>query len=124
MNLAARYVYLDDPAKSDPAEATKLNRLTGPEVRARVLARIREPVGELESAPPGADWITRVKAAHRAHVHADFVAARGGPASDDVICVWQIDGARREGGKTIRFRLDLWLARDPTAKTLEPEPLG
>ena len=115
-----------DPAgrpRSSIVGALHIARLTGAHPRTAAVARLREPHTE-DPLPPDADWITRVRASHGSRVLPDYLSGLESPRADELICVWRIEGTRRDERKTVRFALDLWLPPGPDSKTLQANPIA
>jgi hypothetical protein len=119
-------------------------RLTGVEAREVVMARLREPVhpdrladpkagGVAASgaapvaspAPPAAavDWVTRMRENHRARPLRDYLGMVYSPSAQDVMCVWRVDGIRRQDVRTYAFTIDVWMAPTPDGKGLAADPV-
>lgn len=100
-----------------------LSRLLGSEASAPVLARLREPPPSESPLPAEADWITRVQTFNRSQVQPDYVAAVLGDSAQEFLCVWRIEGARLEQGRSVAFTMVLWLPPARDGKGLSADPL-
>ena len=119
-------------------------RLTGVEAREVVLSRLREPVhpdrllgtqgaGAAGAAAPGAiadaapakpvDWVTRMREDHRARPLPDYLGMVYSPATQEVMCVWRVEGVRRQDVRTYAFTIDVWMAPTPDGKALAADPV-
>jgi hypothetical protein len=125
-------------------------RLTGAEAREVVLARMREPIhaerpraaltgkapppqgaagappaGTAAVAPPAqpVDWVSRMRAGNRARPLPDYLGMVYSPASQDVMCVWRIEGRRHQDVRTFAYTIDVWMAPVPDSKGLAADPV-
>lgn len=100
-----------------------LTRLSGSAIRADVVKRLKEPIEVTDAPGHETEHHDHAAAAHRAHVHPDFVAAllRGTAAYDELLCVWGGDGQRTWADGSHHFELLLLLAPSASGKRLEPE---
>ncbi|MDG4552849.1 MAG: hypothetical protein P9E24_01170 [Candidatus Competibacter sp.] len=100
-----------------------LTRLSGSAIRADVVKRLQEPIEVTDAPGHETEHHDHAAAAHRAHVHPDFVAAllRGTAAYDELLCVWGGDGQRTWADGSRHFELLLLLAPSASGKRLEPE---
>jgi hypothetical protein len=119
-------------------------RLTGVEARDVVLARLREPphpdrlvdprvaggpapgaAPDARPTPPPApvDWVTRMRENNRARPLPDYLGMVYSPSAQDVMCVWRVEGIRRQDVRTFAFTIDVWMAPKPDGKGLAADPV-
>lgn len=118
-----------DTAGGSPAQALaygglQLTRLAGSEASAFVITRLREPHATEAPLPPKADWITRVRAFNRSHPAPEFVAGLLTESAHALICVWRIEGTRRDQARSVPFTMVLWLIPARDGKGLRPDPVA
>jgi hypothetical protein len=103
-------------------------RLSGVEARAVVRARTSEPPpAETAGAPAAAtpsDWLSLAREQNRARILPDFLGFLYAPEAESMICVWRVEGERRDGAATMRYTMDAWLAPTPDGQRLVADPVG
>ena len=108
-------------------------RLGGAESRAVVRARTSEapptePATPLDARTPAAatrtGWLSIAREQNRARILPDYLGFLYTPEAESMICVFRIEGERREAAATMRYTMHAWLAPTPDAKRLVADPVG
>jgi hypothetical protein len=60
---------------------------------------------------------------HRARPLRDYLGMVYSPSAQDVMCVWRVDGIRRQDVRTYAFTIDVWMAPTPDGKGLAADPV-
>ena len=122
---AAAFVAAASESAATAVPPLTLVRLTGTEARETVRARLQEPP-PTEPGVKGPDHAPRetgsrlaqLRQENRARMLPDYLGFLYAAGADDLLCVWRVEGNRSDGGRAVRYAMNLWLAPTPDSKRL------
>lgn len=113
---AGRLLAASSPPPGPVLPPPRAVRAATREARTIVQARMREVT------IPDRDWVGTMRSTYRARVLADYLDFAFAAPGEEAICVWRVEGERRDGVRRFDYAMDLWLVPTPDLARLAADP--